>query len=132
MVHDYASDGTLAQNEGVLREQLAALEAQVVADAADEADSEPTSSQLLSSEPESLPIDTLSLSRVPSPSTRSSRSTIPSHPSRTSSAFPSLPSRPSSASASRSAAITDYDDLESEKDFLTALFPHLCAALGIR
>ncbi|CAK9784247.1 hypothetical protein CC85DRAFT_324897 [Cutaneotrichosporon oleaginosum] len=112
MVQDYARDGTLGANESVLREQLAALEAQMVADAADEGTLE--SAKEVTDEPDSLPIDGLSL--------HSSRSGAHLPPS----SFPSLPSRPSSsASASRSTAKTESDDLASEREFLAALFPHL-------
>ncbi|BEJ17330.1 hypothetical protein CspHIS471_0607310 [Cutaneotrichosporon sp. HIS471] len=111
MVQDYANDGTLAANEAVLREQLAALEAHVVADAADEADNDPVPSLFLPSEADSSPVDALSLSQAPTSSLTSS--------------LPSLSSHPSSGSMSRS--ITDYDDFESEKDFLAVLFPSLSA-----
>ncbi|BEI80608.1 hypothetical protein CcaverHIS002_0111370 [Cutaneotrichosporon cavernicola] len=121
MVQDYANDGMLAANEAVLRDQLAALEAHVVADAADEADNDPAPSQSLPSETDSLPVDKLSVSL--SRTSRFAPSQAPT-PSGTSS-FPSLSSHPSSGSASRS--ITDDDDLESEKDFLAALFPSLLA-----
>lgn len=118
IISDYAAEGTLHSNEGLIREQLGALEAQVVADAADAAETE---GQGTGSDPppshggHTAPLDdSLSYSI---------------EPLRSSSAF-------ASASVSGSTAVTSvYDDVDdaegqgpqSEADLLALFFPKLKA-----
>lgn len=109
IISDYVAEDSLHANEGLIREQLGALEAQVVADAADAAESEPAVSERAPTL--AAPLDSHSVG-----------------PSRPSSAF-------ATASASGSTALTSVCDEpldeetgpQSEAELLALFFPNLCA-----